>query len=87
MRLRAATALLDRGGMPLVKQSEITHRVEGRRSDQELLQHARQLAKQLGVAIPANIVDAEFAPIAQPALPAPQPPPIDFAQNTAGPQH
>jgi hypothetical protein len=71
IKLRAATALLDRGGMPLVKQSEITHRLEDRRSDAELRAHAIALARQLGVPIPSNIIDAEFAPVPQPALPAP----------------
>jgi phage terminase small subunit len=76
VRLRAATALLDRGGMPLVRQSEIRHTLEDRRSDRELLEHARQLAKQLGVAMPAGIVDAAFEEIQPAALPAPQPEPV-----------
>jgi hypothetical protein len=76
VRLRAATALLDRGGMPLVKQSEVHPTVTDRRTDRELLEHARQLAKQLGVAMPAGIVDADFAPVERPALPAPAAEPV-----------
>lgn len=67
VRLRAAAALLDRGGLPLIRQSETRHIVEDRRSDAELLEHVRTLARSLGVALPASVIDVE----AVAALPAP----------------
>jgi hypothetical protein len=71
IKLRAAVALLDRGGLPLAKISEHRHIVEDRRSDAELLQHVKSLANQLGVKLPPGVVDADFAEIKSPALPAP----------------
>ena len=70
VRLRAACALLDRGGMQLIRQSETRHIVEDRRTDAELLAHVRTLARQLGVAMP-DVIDVTAEPV--PQLPAPLP--------------
>jgi phage terminase small subunit len=76
VRLRAAAALLAHSGLQPVTKHQTTHVIEDRRTDRELLEHARALAKQLGVAMPAGIVDAQFSEIQPPALPAPQPEPL-----------
>lgn len=76
VRLRAATALLDRGGMPLIRQSEHHHVVTDRRSDAELRQHAISLARQLAIPVPKEILEADFAEIPRPALPAPAAEPV-----------
>jgi len=67
VKLRAAQALLDRGGMMLVRQSEVRHTLEDRRSDQELIENIRRLQAQLGV---APVIDVTPEPTV-PALPAP----------------
>ena len=64
VRLRAAAALLDRGGLPLVKQSEVTHRLIDERSDAELRARLAELEREEGR---GRIIDVE----AVPALPAP----------------
>lgn len=71
VRLRAAQALLDRGGLPLVRQSEHRHVIEDQRSDSELLEHVRRLSAELRVPLPAEIIDVQAEPV--PALPAPTP--------------
>lgn len=49
VRLQAAQALLDRGGMQLVARSEHRHVLEDRRSDEELKIHVENLTRQLGL--------------------------------------
>ena len=51
VRLQAALALLDRGGMPLVKRTEQTITVNDSRSDAELLAHVQRLAGGMGLVI------------------------------------
>lgn len=66
VRLRAACALLDRGGMPLIRQSEHRVTVNDQRSDAELLAHIRSLASQLGIASPVQIIEGEIVPTSLP---------------------
>ena len=49
VRLAAASALLDRGGMALVRQSEHRHVLEDNRTDAELRAHIKQLTAELGL--------------------------------------
>ncbi len=68
VRLQAAQALLDRGGMQLASLSEHHVVVEDRRSDVELLQRVVELQRELG--LNAKVIDAEPpAPGAGNALP------------------
>jgi hypothetical protein len=76
VRLRAAQAILDRGGLQLVRQSEHRHVVEDRRSDAELKAAIIQMSKELSLPIPPAILDADFAEIKPPTLPAPAPDPV-----------
>jgi phage terminase small subunit len=74
VRLRAATALLDRGGMQLIRQSETRHIVDDRRTDAELLEHVKTLSRQLGVPLDSRIIDVDPVEVAPAALPAPADP-------------
>ena len=68
VRLQAAQALLDRGGMQLTSVSEHHVVVEDRRSDVELLQRVTELQRELGLT--AKVIDAELpAPGARNTLP------------------
>ena len=49
VRLAAASALLDRGGMALVRQSEHRHVLEDNRTDAELRAHIKLLTAELGL--------------------------------------
>ena len=61
VRLQAAVALLDRGGLPFIRQSEHTHRVEDHRSDAELKQHILKLTSELG--LNAKVIEQAPQPI------------------------
>ena len=56
VRLQAAQALLDRGGLPLIRQSEHRHVIEDTRTDKELQDHVKQLMGELG--LDAKVVNA-----------------------------
>ncbi|MES9934297.1 MAG: terminase small subunit [Candidatus Sedimenticola sp. PURPLELP] len=58
VKLQAATALLDRGGLPFIRQSEHKHVVEDKRSDKELLESAKVLAQELG--LNAKVIEGEL---------------------------
>jgi phage terminase small subunit len=49
VRLQAAQSLLDRGGLPFVRQTEHTHTLKDERSDAELKAHIKQLTDELGL--------------------------------------
>lgn len=51
VRLAAAQALLDRGGLQLVRRSEQTINVVDQRTDAELVAHAQRLARELDITI------------------------------------
>jgi hypothetical protein len=55
VRLQAGQSLLDRGGLPFIRQSENRIVVEDRRTDDELLASAKAIAKELG--LDAKLVD------------------------------
>ena len=55
VRLQAGQSLLDRGGLPFIRQSENRIVVEDRRTDAELLASAKAIAKELG--LDAKLVD------------------------------
>ncbi|MBC8445279.1 MAG: terminase small subunit [Rhodospirillaceae bacterium] len=57
VRLQAATALLDRGGLQLVRQTEHKHTLEDHRTDAELREHIKRLTAELG--LDAKIVNAK----------------------------
>jgi hypothetical protein len=58
VRLQAALALLDRGGMQLANRTEHHHVIEDQRSDAELRAHILELSRSLGLVpvLPADIV-------------------------------
>ncbi len=58
VRFQAATSLLDRGGLPFIRQSETRHVIEDRRSDAELMEHVRNLAHELGVPLEAKLIES-----------------------------
>lgn len=62
VRLRAAQALLDRGGLPLVRQTQTRHVIEDHRSDAELVEHVRGLARELGVPLNAKLIEGQAEP-------------------------
>lgn len=67
VRLQAATALLDRGGLPLKALTEHRHVIEDRRSDAELLERVNELARELGIGakkIPL-VVDVEAREVSE----------------------
>ncbi|MCW5750875.1 MAG: terminase small subunit [Alphaproteobacteria bacterium] len=64
VRLQAAQALLDRGGMLLAHRTEHVHTLRDERTDQELRDRILALAHEVG--LPAKLVDVTPA-----ALPAP----------------
>ena len=71
VRLRAAQALLDRGGLPLVRQSETRHVLVDERSDSELRARLAELEREEGR---GRIIDVTPEPA---ALPAPAVDPFD----------
>ncbi|UQY83670.1 terminase small subunit [Ralstonia pseudosolanacearum] len=58
VRLQAAQALLDRGGMQLASLSQHTVTIEDKRTDDELLARIAQMQKELGL----KVIDAEVVP-------------------------
>jgi len=59
---KAACAILDRGGMPLIKTTETHHLFTDNRSEAELIEHVKRLAAELKVALPAGLIEAEVEP-------------------------
>ena len=57
VRLQAVQALLDRGGLPFVRQTEHKHTLEDNRTDAELKAHIKQLTDELG--LNAKIIEHE----------------------------
>lgn len=49
VRLQAAQSLLDRGGLPFIRQTEHKHTLEDSRTDAELKAHIKQLTDELGL--------------------------------------
>jgi phage terminase small subunit len=49
VRLQAAQSLLDRGGLPFVRQTEHKHTLEDNRTDAELKAHIKKLTDELGL--------------------------------------
>lgn len=68
VRLQAALALLDRGGMQLTRLAEHRHIIEDRRTDAELLEHVGALARSLGIS--GRIIDGQTLRPTKPAAPA-----------------
>ena len=71
VRLAAAQALLDRGGLQLVKRSEQVITVTDNRTDAELLAHARRLASSLGMSSAITLDGDALVRTVAPALAAP----------------
>jgi len=74
VRLQAATALLDRGGMQLASMSEHHIVVEDRRTDAELLSRVEELSRELGVGsrvIPGELSSVSPALVANPGYKKP----------------
>jgi phage terminase small subunit len=72
VKLKAAEALLDRGGLMLVARSEHTLNIVDKRSDAELREQVARLTRELGLG--AVVIDGAAAPAAPaqpPALPRP----------------
>ena len=59
VRYKAACALLDRGGLPLIRTTEHRHVISDTRSDAELIEHVRGLAKELGVPLDSRLIEAQ----------------------------
>ena len=57
VKLQAAQALLDRGGMRLANLTEHHHVIEDRRTDSELLARVNQLTRELG--LNAKVIEGE----------------------------
>ena len=57
VRLQAAQSLLDRGGLPFVRQTEHKHTLEDNRTDAELKAHIKQLTDELG--LNAKVIEHE----------------------------
>lgn len=57
VRLQAAQSLLDRGGLPFVRQTEHKHTLEDNRTDAELRAHIKRLSDELG--LNAKVIDHE----------------------------
>jgi hypothetical protein len=64
VRLRAAQALLDRGGLPLTRLTETRHVLVDERTDAELRARLAELEREEGR---ARIIDVESHPVALPA--------------------
>ena len=62
VRLQAAQSLLDRGGLPFIRQTEHKHTLEDHRTDAELKAHIKQLTDELGL----NAKVIEQAPVTGP---------------------
>ena len=62
VQLRAAQALLDRGGLPLIRTTETRHLIEDNRTEAELIEHVRRLAGELKVALPAGLIEGQGEP-------------------------
>jgi phage terminase small subunit len=67
VRADCAKALLSYSGIIAVQKHETRHVIEDRRSDKELEAHVLQLARQLNIRLPANIIDVPSTPVALPA--------------------
>lgn len=65
VRLKAAEALLDRGGLLLIARSETVHRVIDERSDEELLARLRALSGELGLPF-AKMIEGDAEEIRPP---------------------
>lgn len=63
VRLQAGQTLLDRGGLPYIRQSENRIVVEDNRTDAQLLASARAIAAELG--LDAKIIDAKIVATTQ----------------------
>ena len=62
VRYKAACAILDRVGLPLIKTTETRHLIEDRRTEAELIEHVRRLAGELKVALPAGLIEGQGEP-------------------------
>lgn len=60
VRLQAAQALLDRGGMQIARLAEHRHVIEDRRTDAELIAHVGNLARELGLS--GRVIDGQLVP-------------------------
>lgn len=60
VRLQAAQALLDRGGMQIARLAEHRHVIEDRRTDTELIEHVGNLARELGLS--GRVIDGQLVP-------------------------
>lgn len=65
IKLQAATEVLDRGGLPFIRQSEHRHFVEDSRTDDELRQVINERLRELG--LDAEIVEGSAERIEAPA--------------------
>jgi len=74
VRLKAACALLDRGGLPLIRQTETRHLFTDRRTDAELLEHVKHLAGELKVPLPGGLIEGQGEAESVGAAQAEQPP-------------
>jgi len=63
VRFKAALALLDRGGLPLVKQTETRHLLTDTRTDVELIEHVRGLARKLKLPLPGALIESPTEPV------------------------
>jgi hypothetical protein len=62
VKLQAAQSLLDRGGLPFIRQTEHKHTLEDHRTDAELKAHIKKLTDELGL----NAKVIEQAPVTGP---------------------
>ena len=63
VQLRAAQALLDRAGLPLIKTTRTHHLFTDNRSEAELIEHVKRLAAELKVALPAGLIEGYGEPV------------------------
>jgi phage terminase small subunit len=68
VRLQAAQSLLDRGGLPFIRQTEHKHTLEDNRTDAELKAHIKQLTDELG--LNAKVIEHEPETDDTPARPS-----------------
>ena len=62
-RLKAAVELIDRGGMMLVRQSEMNFNINDTRSTQDILASIKAMADKLGMKLDPAVIDGQFTDI------------------------
>ncbi|MES9868078.1 MAG: terminase small subunit [Sedimenticola sp.] len=83
VKRQCAIDLLDRGGLPLIRQSETRHVIEDGRTDQELLASVQALVAELG--LDAKIIEGEVIPDKEKATPEALEQPVEVIPDWLSP--